>query len=223
MSSAPVHPASSSSGSIAARTLFALVVMLAGGGLVLSVVMGMNGEPPPRPPQEKRDSKFEMASKPPPKKKKPEPKPKPKPKRRATRSKAAPPPSLSSALGAGSFAMPGFGGADVQTNTRELLGDVKAEVMTADSIDNKPKAIRRVQPQLPKIAIAKGIEGRVMTSLTVNELGQVERVKILEAKPPGLFEQSVKDAAKQWQFEPPTYNGAPVKVRINQPFEFKLR
>lgn len=210
-------------GSMLARAAAGAIFMVFGGSAVLWGVMNMNGQAPPPPPDEQAKVNFAVASKPPPKKKKPKPKPKPKKRSRAKARSTAAPPNLGSSIGVGSFAMPGFGGADFETNDREVLGDVKAEVMTAEAVDRKPQPRRRVQPKLPRRAVAKGIEGYVLLNVLIDERGAVERVRVLEAKPPGLFEQAATDAIKQWQFDPATYQGQPVKLWVNQKFNFKLR
>lgn len=199
-----------------------LLTMLVGGNLVLWAVMSMNQEPPAKPEVEHRETRFAIAPKPPPKKK-PKPKPKPKPrKQRAAKSAAAPPPALGASISMGSFAMPGFNVGQVQNNASEVVGDVKPTVMTADAVDRKPKPVRRVQPRLTRDIIARQTSGKVVVSAFINANGQVERVRIIESRPAGLYDQAVREAVMQTQFEPATYEGQPVATWSNIPFDFRL-
>ncbi len=209
-----------------ARVLVALAASVAtmfiGGNLVLWAVISMNQDPPAKPEVEHRETTFAIAPKSPPKKK-PKPKPKPKPKkRRAAKSAAAPPPALGASIPMGSFAMPGFDVGQVQNNASEVVGQVKPTVMTADAVDKKPKPVRRVQPKLTRDIIARQTSGKVVVSAFINANGQVERVRIIESKPAGLYDQVVRDAVMQMQFEPATYEGQPVAIWSNIPFDFRL-
>ena len=211
-----------SRGRMAAAFLGGFMTMCVGGNLVLWAVMGMNQDPPPKPANEQRETKFAVAPKPPPKKK-PKPKPKPKPKkRRAVKSSAAPPPALGASTPLGNFAMPGFNVGQVQNNSSEVVGDVKPTVMTADAVNKKPKPVRRVQPKLTREIVARQTSGKVVVKAFINANGQVERIRIVESKPPGLYDQVVREAVMQTQFEPATYEGQPVAMWADLPYEFRL-
>ncbi|MEM1348026.1 MAG: hypothetical protein AAGI01_05660, partial [Myxococcota bacterium] len=170
------------------------VVGVFGVSLVMSAAIAMNADPPPKPKSDRGDSaKFEIAPKPPPKKKKVERK-KPPPKKR-TKARAKPaPPSVSSAIGGGAFEMPGFNIGQVGKDPNEMIGDVKDTVMTQDTVDQKPVPARRVSPQIPPGARTKSIGGFVNFTLLIGTTGQIERIKVLEAQPPGLFESAAREA-----------------------------
>ena len=105
----------------------------------------------------------------------------------------------------------------------ELLGNMKASVMTEDAVDSKPRPTRRAAAPYPARARAKGVTGFVTMSLLINERGGVDRVKVLRADPPGVFEETAQTAIRNWQFEPATYGGEPVKVWANQTIRFELK
>ncbi len=83
----------------------------------------------------------------------------------------------------------------------------------------------RVQPQYPRRAQERGIEGYVIVELTVNEDGTVppESILILEADPKGYFERAATKAAEKFKYKPKVVNGKPQKVTgVKYRFSFDL-
>lgn len=83
----------------------------------------------------------------------------------------------------------------------------------------------RVQPQYPRRAQERGIEGYVIVELTVNEDGTVppESVIIIEAEPKGYFERAATKAATKFKYKPKVVNGKPQKVTgVKYRFSFDL-
>lgn len=206
------------------RHLFAGSVMLAGSTSVFAALYWMNAHGSMVPPTDKSDAvAFEVA--PPPESK---PKPKPRSDRRRepskTLAKSAPTPSLSSALPGLSFDLPGFEAADLGNVGQDLLGAdaAKSMVMTEDSVDKKPVARRQDAPAFPDKARQRGIQGFVKLNLFITTDGAVEKVKVLEAEPQGVFEESALAAAQSWQFAPAEYNGAPVNGWFKKTVSFRL-
>ncbi|MEL6345328.1 MAG: energy transducer TonB [Myxococcota bacterium] len=162
---------------------------------------------------------FEVA--PPPKKKPP---PKRKQRRKVQRKSAAKPPPVPivganlSGLSFGIESLEGGLGDDASS----LLGDVSDAVMTADTVDELPRPVRQVKPEIPSRVRQKGIEGSVVVSLLIGVNGQVQNAKIVESRPPGVFDESVLNAVKQWTFQPAMYQGEPVSLRVDYPFKFKF-
>lgn len=207
---------------LAKKLVGSLVIMGCGSATVFGLMLvmnGMNGDL--EKPEAERGKRFVAAPKPKPPKKKKKPKPKPR-KQKPMKSSQPPPPSINSAIGSVSLNLPGFAPTEMGDVSQELLGDVKASVMTADSVDEKPKALRQVSPELPRRLVQKQIEGEVVAEALINEQGRVERVRIKRSNPPGVFDQIVKQALRQWQFQPATYKGQPVKMWAEVPFDFKL-
>jgi protein TonB len=62
----------------------------------------------------------------------------------------------------------------------------------------------------------------VKLNLLINTDGEVEKARILEAEPRGVFEDSATAAVSRWRFEPPRYNGEPVKMWFKQTVKFEL-
>ncbi len=156
-------------------------------------------------------------SKPPPKRR---PRPKPKPKPRQT--SAPPPPSLGSSLAGMSFGLPQFSGDLLEGGTESLVGNAGDTIMPEDALDDPPRPLSRVGAEYPTRARARNIEGYVIFSLVVKADGSPGDIRVLEAEPPGVFEEVAMQALRQWRFEPGIYEGQPVNARIRQPFEFVL-
>jgi protein TonB len=133
-------------------------------------------------------------------------------------------PNLASAISGVDFNIPGFGTDDgLAKGSDRILGDTnKKLVMTEDAVDNPPRPRSRVQPEYPEKARQRGITGYVTLSLLINDLGEVERVKVLDASPPGMFEQNAIASIRQWQFEPASYQGEPVKAWAKQTLRYEL-
>ncbi|MEM9304167.1 MAG: energy transducer TonB [Pseudomonadota bacterium] len=196
--------------------------MLMGSALVfLTVVMINRYAEGPGAEEELSAAKidFEKKDKPKPKKvvqqKKPPP---PKPSRRPP----TPLTGLNSNLAGLDLGLPGFSTDDLGDLSGDLLGGADDVVMTDDSVDEAPRPTRQSAMPYPPRAKAKGIEGYVMLSLLISPTGDVERVKLLEAVPAGVFDDVAITGVKGWKFEPATYKGESVRVWAKQRVRFDL-
>lgn len=83
-------------------------------------------------------------------------------------------------------------------------GDVKA-----------PRIIRRVAPEpVPLNPAKKYRQGVLILEMIIDETGSVSSVQVLRGAS-GARAEAVKAALRQWQFEPATLHGKPVKVMFN--------
>ncbi len=84
--------------------------------------------------------------------------------------------------------------------------------------------IVRIEPQFPREALINGISGYVRVSFMVMEDGSVEpgTVKVIEAKPPRLFDSAAQRAVARWKFKPRIVDGRPVKRPAEQTITFNL-
>ncbi|CAH9019718.1 energy transducer TonB [Candidatus Nitrosacidococcus sp. I8] len=80
--------------------------------------------------------------------------------------------------------------------------------------------IARIPPEYPYNAARKGIEGAVTIVFTVDKDGLVHDPKIIEAHPPGVFDQAALQAIKRWKFK---RQGEDVsEQRVTQTIDFTL-
>ena len=155
-----------------------------------------------------------------PKRQQPAVRPKPKPQR-AARPRAAPAIGIESSLSGLDFGLPQFENDDLAAPA-DLLGDVEAAVMTGETADRPPRPVAQGPMAFPAGAKAKGITGYVVLSLLIGTDGTVEKVKIVEASPPGVFDDVAASGVQAWRFEPATYQGEPVRVWARQKVSFDL-
>jgi protein TonB len=78
--------------------------------------------------------------------------------------------------------------------------------------DGEATPIVRIDPRYPIKAARDGKEGYVVLSFTINEIGGVDDVKVIEAKPKRLFDKEARRALKRWKYKPKLVDGKPQKV-----------
>ncbi|MBV1909875.1 MAG: TonB family protein [Kangiellaceae bacterium] len=66
--------------------------------------------------------------------------------------------------------------------------------------DAVPKV--RINPNYPRVAATKGIEGFVTLTFDITKLGTTENIKIVEAQPRGVFNKEAKRALRKWRYQP---------------------
>jgi TonB family protein len=84
------------------------------------------------------------------------------------------------------------------------------------------KRLRAPSPEYPVTAMAKRIAGSVTLEYTVDTSGAPRDVHVVEATPPGVFDQAAIKAVKQWRYAPPLVNGAAVEVPLRTRMRFEL-
>lgn len=159
--------------------------------------------PPPPPPPERRE-------------------PPPRPPQRTQTQPLAPLPDLGGNLSGIAVSLPEFQAGGVQSVSESLLGDLDNVALTEDAVDTPPAFRNRIVPEYPERARQREIEGSVVVSVLVGVDGSVQSMQVLEANPPGIFEESVMAALRQSSFEPAQYRGNPVETWVNIPFPFRL-
>lgn len=192
------------------------------GGLsgVIFVMVGlviMNGlEGPKRKTGGKSSTSFDLSQMVKQKKKKQLVKSKPK---RQVQKKVAPP-SLAGGMMGSSFGLGQFeflaDGAD------GLLGNNGDVIMTEDTVDEVPRASYRPPLKYPDYARKRGLGGHVLLNLLVDKTGAVQDVRLLSSNPTGIFDQVAMESVRDWNFDPATYKGNPVKVWVKQKISFNL-
>lgn len=84
----------------------------------------------------------------------------------------------------------------------------------------------RVQPQYPRRAAERGIEGYAIVELTVAEDGSVpqDSIIVIEAEPKGYFEREAIKAAAKFKYKPKVVNGKGQEVTgVRYRFSFNLQ
>lgn len=124
----------------------------------------------------------------------PPPPPKAPPKQQA----AEPEPSTSSSGGL-SFNMPSVQMASASTGISAPGAGIGR--------DGDATPIVRIEPKYPMAAARDGKEGYVILSFTINEVGGVEDVKVIEAEPKRVFDKEARRALKKWKYKPKVEDG----------------
>jgi protein TonB len=106
------------------------------------------------------------------------------------------------------------------------LVDTAAEVAAATSNmgssgDSDSVPLVRVDPDYPPRALQRGIEGWVVVEFTITPVGSVEDPRVVDANPPGVFEQTTLRAVRRWRFNPRIVDGKPVSRTLKTKLTFK--
>ena len=75
----------------------------------------------------------------------------------------------------------------------------------------------------PEEAYRQKVEGVVKVAYDVTVDGTVENARVVESKPPGVFDAAALDAVRKWRFHPAVRNGKAVATQnMVSPVKFKL-
>jgi protein TonB len=88
-------------------------------------------------------------------------------------------------------------------------------------LDAPLKVLRAPAPPYPRECVMANIEGTVLIKFLVEADGSVRRGSVVGAAPDQLAAVSLQTIS-QWRFEPPTRNGQPVVLPLEQTFVFRL-
>ncbi|MGH8529999.1 MAG: energy transducer TonB [Nevskiales bacterium] len=80
------------------------------------------------------------------------------------------------------------------------------------STDGEYLPIVKVAPLYPARAQSQGIEGWVLLQFTVTETGAVIDPVVLEAQPPGVFDEAAKKAVLKFKYKPRVESGKGIAV-----------
>lgn len=86
--------------------------------------------------------------------------------------------------------------------------------------DGEATPIFRMDPKYPPEAARDGREGWVQLSFTINEVGGVEDVEVIDADPKRIFDREAKRALRKWKYKPKVVDGVAqrqpgLKVRLD--------
>lgn len=89
--------------------------------------------------------------------------------------------------------------------------------------DGEATPIVRIDPKYPPQAARDGIEGWVKLSFTINEIGGVEDVEVLDAEPKRVFDKEAKRALRKWKYKPKVVEGKPQRQPgLSVQLDFKI-
>jgi TonB family protein len=75
-------------------------------------------------------------------------------------------------------------------------------VMGAKNLITEAKVLNRVDPQYPREARDRGIEGWVRLNFLIDETGQLQNLSVVGEDPAGVFTDVSIAAVRQWEFQP---------------------
>lgn len=78
--------------------------------------------------------------------------------------------------------------------------------------DGEYLPIVKVEPVYPRRALSRGIEGYVIVEFTVTRQGTTKDIRVVEADPPGIFDDEAMEAAAKFKYKPRVVDGQPIEV-----------
>lgn len=79
--------------------------------------------------------------------------------------------------------------------------------LTPSISDKQARPVVRINPKYPIEAMNNGIEGYVVLSFNINEIGQVFNINIIDAEPKRIFNRAAKQALKKWKYQAKVVDG----------------
>lgn len=89
-------------------------------------------------------------------------------------------------------------------------------------VDVPAKVISGGEPEYPKLAKMRGQEGWVVIQVRINRLGRAEEVRVLEADPPGVFDDAAVLFYRTARYEPAVKEGRTVNFETRFKVKFTL-
>jgi protein TonB len=95
------------------------------------------------------------------------------------------------------------------------------EVFEFFAVSEKPVMLKQTKPDYPDLARKAQIEGTVVVTVTIGKTGIVESAVIFKSIP--MLDEAALAAAKKCKFKPAKQRDKFVKVKMNIPFNFRLK
>ena len=99
---------------------------------------------------------------------------------------------------------------------------IKEYFFKSSELDEQPYPLISVVPAYPPHAQVHGLEGWVRLLLLIDESGRLRHLEVLEASPPGIFEESARAAFRITPFSPGRRGGEAVNCRMIVKIDFTL-
>jgi TonB family protein len=88
----------------------------------------------------------------------------------------------------------------------------KGAPLDASALAANIKRLRSPPPEYPQGALAQHISGSVTLEYSVDTHGEPRDIHVVEATPPGVFDQAAVTAVKHWRYAPVVVDGTAVEV-----------
>ncbi|MBU2871325.1 energy transducer TonB [Colwellia sp. E2M01] len=89
--------------------------------------------------------------------------------------------------------------------------------------DGDATPIVRIEPKYPMDAARDGKEGYVVLSFSINEIGGVEDVEVIEAQPKRVFDKEARRALRKWKYKPKVEEGKALRqTGLTVRLDFKM-
>lgn len=140
---------------------------------------------------------------------------------------ASPRPSAPTEAGPSPAAPPTVGGQPsmglaTPTALPGLPLDIDTTWYLARQVDVHPRAMGSIEPAYPEEARRRNQEGTLKLMLKIDELGRVREAEVVEAHPPGVFDEAALAAFRNARFQPAMKDGRPVRYQAYMRVDFKL-
>jgi TonB family protein len=99
--------------------------------------------------------------------------------------------------------------------------DIEKGTWEISEVDQMPGVIKAFPPKYPHALRVKGIQGRVVLDIIIDEAGKAEKISIESMTHKGFAESAIA-AGKKYEFSPGYYQGEPVKVRVKLPIIYEF-
>jgi protein TonB len=108
--------------------------------------------------------------------------------------------------------------------TVEAKANVRANVsLGAGGTDRDTIPLVRIEPDYPMRARQRGIEGWVVVQFTITPAGTIKDARVVQAQPPGVFDEAAVRAVSRWKYNPKIEGGVAVeRPGIMVRLDFKL-
>ena len=105
-----------------------------------------------------------------------------------------------------------------------MVSDPVTRTDTAVVLEGDVSAIVKIPPLYPVVAEAQGIQGYVVVQYSVTAAGTTRDIRIIDARPGSVFNQTALDAVAKFRFKPRVRNGQLVETRgLQDRFVFELK
>ena len=103
-----------------------------------------------------------------------------------------------------------------------VLGILVAACAAPPEREPDPVAVARADPRYPPAAVRDGIEGHVTLGFNIAYNGKPRNIHVVDADPPGVFEDAAIQAMELWRFDANRENRYAFEDEFTQTFEFEI-